>query len=84
MNPEDYNEWAAVGSVMNNSDIDSSMIIDPSMAANGEIFMNRQKSQADANVKPLTLASQESQIVASNNVDTRVLKNLPSHVSFHS
>ena len=60
MNPEDYNEWAAVGSVMNNSDIDSSMIIDPSMAANGEVFMNRQKSQADANVKPLTLASQES------------------------
>lgn len=54
------------------------------MAANGEVFMNRQKSQADANVKPLTLASQESQIVASNNVDTRVLKNLPSHVSFHS
>lgn len=29
MNPEDYNEWAAVGSVMNNSDIDSSMMIDP-------------------------------------------------------
>ena len=60
MNPEDYNEWAAVGSVMNNSDIDSSMIMDPQMAANGEVFMNRQKSEANANVKPLTLASQES------------------------
>ena len=40
MNPEDYNEWAAVGSVMNNSDVDSSMI-DPAMAACTEVFMNR-------------------------------------------
>ena len=39
-NPEDYNEWAAVGSVLSGTDMDASMI-DPSMAAGTEVFMNR-------------------------------------------
>ena len=31
-----------------------------------------------ANVRPLTLATQDSHIISSNIVDSRVLKNLPS------